>query len=124
MLLAVTISAAVSAAAEAGACVYLPLVEIGGKLGPAERAAQARRMASKLARERLTAAKSAWAAGADAPAEIAEMVMPNVRPIPINRADCGPSNEIDLADGEEKREDLLRGTKFAGRNCLSASRES
>lgn len=103
---------------KAEACTYLPVVEVGVKTGPAEAKARARRNADARLKERARAAREALAAGTDAAAELADMIVPNVRPIPIRMSSCGPVNELDLAEGAETAEDWLVGTKFAGRGDL------
>ena len=103
-------------AAEASACVYLPVVELGDRASKREWAAEKRRFAREASRRKVVVAKQALADGANAPLEIAEMVIPNVRPIFIERSSCGVENEIDLADGEAKFDDWLSGSDFAGRS--------
>ena len=107
------IATAMPLGAEARACFYTGVV------------GQERMSARALARERDRAlrqrtrwrgerARAALARGADPAALLAEMLVPNVRPVRIERSDCGPENEIDVADGEEKPEDWVAGTRYAG----------
>lgn len=99
---------------EAAACVLVPLTTIGPNYVEYPAAL------ARLGARRMTAARRETAAreleqGADAAAQLAEMLVPNVHPTRIERSDCGPSNEIDHADGEEAPDDWLVGTRFAGR---------
>ena len=104
---------------EAAACMWNYPLEVGeSRMSDAERERRARRQARREARElfraRSAAAEAALAQGYDIVGALAEMLVPNIRPVPIQRSDsCGASNEIDLAEGEESVADLLVGTRFA-----------
>jgi len=80
--------------------------------------AEVRRQARLVERSnfevRRKAARAAAERGIDWAAALAEMLVPNVRPVRLERSDCGPVNEIDLASGEETYADWLVGTPFAG----------
>ena len=101
---------------QAAACLTNPVTVIGG---PTYKTEAERERAEEKARihewrERVGArranAEEAWRRGVDAPAELAEMLVPNIRPVPIGQSGCGPANEVDLAAGEESFEDILAGT--------------
>jgi hypothetical protein len=108
------LAAALSVGSEASACAINPIVRVGGPEPTARQlAAERERWARDLVRQRRAAAAAALAGGVDAPMELARMLVPNIRPVPIERSDCGPENEIDIADGEERVEDWLAGTYLA-----------
>ncbi|MET1111238.1 MAG: hypothetical protein ABWX67_06910 [Allosphingosinicella sp.] len=108
------IAAAACTGAEASACFVN-----GGILGPkpsrAERLASEKSWSAYRVRERILDSRRKWAAGIDAPAILAEWLVPNVRPIPLQHSDCAPAKEVDLGDGEETADDWLAGTPYAGR---------
>lgn len=108
---------AASANGEAAACVWLPttVVEVGKPQSEWERRAEEKRFSAQGVRQRRLAAERAWAAGVDGAAELADILIPNVRPVPIRRSSCGVENEIDHGEGEERHEDWLAGTRFAGK---------
>jgi hypothetical protein len=101
---------------QAAACLYNPVTVIGGPTykteAERERAEEKARLDGwrERIRGRRAAAEEAWRRGVDAPAELAEMLVPNVRPVPIGNSDCGPTNEVDFGAGEETFEDVLAGT--------------
>lgn len=99
----------------ARACVYTAVTYMGGRPSDAEIRAQKQRDEATLIRARTIAADAAWRGGVDAPGRLAEMLVPNVRPIVIERSDCGPMNEIDFASDEAKPQDLLAGTPYSER---------
>ena len=99
--------------AEAQACVFLP--GPFSELSPAERVIEEKRLAKLQVRQRTLSAEKAVLAGTDPAAALADMLVPNVRPILIVRTDCGPENEVDHANGEEALPAALAGTRFAGR---------
>lgn len=119
-LAATAFCAALPLGNEAAACMWNYPLEVGGsRRTEAERerarAAQARYESRELFRARSAQALTALAQGYDITGALAEMLVPNVRPVPIERSDsCGASNEIDFAEGEETVADLLAGTRFAG----------
>jgi hypothetical protein len=104
------LAAALSVSSEASACVWLPVTYSGRPPSEREMAAERAREARVQVRRRHPGAQAALAGGIDAPAELARMLVPNIRPVPIERSDCGPENEIDPGEGEEKIEDWLAGT--------------
>jgi len=115
-LAALALAASVTLPGEAAACFYSPgTTRIGPPLGPSEQAAAERQRARQMTAARLANARARLETGRDPALELAEMLVPNVRPIWIDHSDCGPRNEIDHAAGEETREELLAGTRFAGR---------
>ena len=101
---------------QAAACLSYPAVLIGGPPfkteAERERAEEEARIHGWRARigARRAEAREALRRGVDAPAELAEMLVPNVRPVPIKQSDCGPTNEVDFGAGEETFEDILAGT--------------
>jgi hypothetical protein len=105
------LAAALAFGGEASACVFL---SAGGPPPSAREMAAARARQLRVeVRLRRPLAEAALAGGIDASAELAKMLVPNIRPVPIERSDCGVENEIDIADGEEKIEDWLAGTYLA-----------
>jgi hypothetical protein len=98
---------------EAAACI--PIAVAGPPQSDRERAESRRGWEREAAIAGLAAARADLARGADPAARLAEMLVPNIRPIRIFRSDCGVENEIDLADGEETVDDWLAGTPYAGR---------
>jgi hypothetical protein len=113
-IFAAALIAAACAAGEARACILLYVPEIP-KPTPAERLARQKQGSADQVREGIRRARQTWAAGVDAPAVLAEWLVPNIRPVPIQRSDCGPLNEADLAEGEETWDDWLAGTRYFGR---------
>jgi hypothetical protein len=111
----IALALTVLAGSEASACMLVPRSTVDSPMSWADRVRAERAMASSMTAARLRHAARNLAAGADPASGLAEMAVPNVRPIYIERSDCGPMNEIDRAEGEETREDLLAGTRFAGR---------
>jgi hypothetical protein len=110
LLRGLALAAALSAGGEATACFYttpIPIMVDG-------RPPSQRQIAANQRLGRLFAAQRALAGGTDASAELAKMLVPNIRPVMLLHSDCGPMNENDLADGEETVEDWLAGTYLAG----------
>jgi hypothetical protein len=102
-------------ATRAGACVYSLTEERFGPRPTAEElAAEARQRTIDTVRARTREAELAWRKGVNGAAELAEMLVPNVRPIEILRVDCLGSDEIDYASDRGRREDWLAGTAYAG----------
>jgi hypothetical protein len=112
---ALAFAAALAFSGEAAACVYLPLVRDGPPPSARELADERASHDRALRMQRRERAAEALARGMDAAGPLADMLVPNVRPIRIHRSDCGATNEIDPAPGEETPEDWLRGTRLAGR---------
>lgn len=102
------------AGGEANACIPIGGI-LGHKPSRAEQLASEMQWSAYRVRERTLSARRSWAAGIDAPTILAEWVVPNVRPVPLRRSDCGPLDEVDLGDGEETKDDWLAGTPYAGR---------
>lgn len=98
--------------------MVLAPVDVGGKRSEAELFAAARRQVRLETRQRYerraALAQAAAAHGIDAPAVLAEMLVPNIRPVVIQRSDCGPWNEVDAAAGEASYDEWLAGTPYAG----------
>lgn len=113
LLVGLALAAALSAGGAASACAYVPITYVGGPPSARQLAAERERLARDLVRQRRAGAQAALARGVDAPAELARMLVPNIRPVPIERSDCGAENEIDMADGEEGIEAWLAGTYLA-----------
>lgn len=112
--IALAVAIAWPLADEASACVLVPVttIESGNQ---DDRAANARRAARQMTAARRISALRELESGIDPAAQLAEMLVPNVRPTHIVYTNCGPDNEIDHADGAETPEDWLAGTRFAGR---------
>jgi|GEM_PF-1855889 len=78
-----------------------------------DRRAYARRAARVLLRERTAAAQAALASGYDITGALAEMLVPNIRPVPVRLPQsCESANEYDPAGGDEDAEDWLSGTGY------------
>lgn len=107
--------AAACAGGKAGACIYNPVIYIGGKPSPSELRAREREGSVEEIRIGTLQARREWPGAAAGAKVLGELLVPNIRPVPIEQSDCGPTNEVDLADGEEEPNDLLAGTPYAGR---------
>ncbi|HEX8580138.1 MAG TPA: hypothetical protein VF655_11170 [Allosphingosinicella sp.] len=106
---------------QAAACFYTAVAKVGGdapyqtkrQRAEAERKALAVGWKMRI-RERSAAAQAELAAGVDAPARLADMLVPNVQPVPRLHSDCGEvGDEVDMADGEETFAETLAGTPVA-----------
>lgn len=122
VLLALALAGAATAGGEAAACTVTIDAGTFGEDGLSEAERERRRIASErrlLERQiggRRAAAEAALITGADAPRALAEMLVPNVRPVFIEQGYClGPPNEIDRGAGVETARDWLAGTRFEGR---------
>src|SRR4051812_40189499 len=113
--LALIVVAAVLPTGGARACFLTAVTYVGDRPSVEELVSQKRRDEAERVRARTIAAEKAWRSGVDAPGRLAEMLVPNVRPIVVERSDCGPMNEIDIAADEAKPQDLLAGTSYARR---------
>ena len=118
-LAALAAASALPFGAEAAACGS-NVFEFGAEeLGAAERErrrlARERSVSRHQLRARRAAAEAALAAGADASSGLAEMLVPNVRPVFIDESMCGEFNEIDHGEGRETERDWLVGTSYEGR---------
>lgn len=117
-LLALPLTLALPLGAEAQACVILyPVGSEDRRMSEGERRraalAQARRDARDLLAVRSAAAHDALASGYDVDGALAEILVPNIRPVPIRRPQsCESANEYDLASGDEDAEDWLAGTGY------------
>jgi hypothetical protein len=120
ILAACALCALLPLGSEASACFINYPVEIGNSNRTEahrerDREARERREARALLVTRTAQARTAMAQGYDIVGALAEMLVPNIRPVPIVvPQSCEPWNEIDLADGNETIADLLAGSKFAG----------
>lgn len=112
------IVAAAFFAGEASACLRNAVrVYIGGEPTVEEQRAEARQIAAYGLRLRTLEAKREWAGGIDAARELAELLVPNVRPVFIETSDCG-DGEVDEAGGvglDAVWHDWLSGTAYSGR---------
>jgi hypothetical protein len=98
---------------EAAACV---IVRDNDTRSPEEVVAEHRRRWDARLADRRARAAAALAGGLDPAVPLAEMLVPNIRPVPIfEYSSCGPVNEVDLGPGIETPDSLLAGTAFAGR---------
>lgn len=105
----------------ASACVYeaTTRVQSWSSVGPVHvTQAQERRW---FVQGRRIAADEALAEGTDPALLLGQLLVPNIRPVPIEHSDCGPTNEIDFGAGEERFSDWLAGTYLAGHAELDAS---
>lgn len=109
------IALAASAGGQAKACFWVGVTEFGDKPSQAELIAREKRASAEQIRKGARKAKRDLAAGVDPAAALAQWTVPNIRPVPTQRSDCGPVNEIDLGEDEEGWEDWLAGTPYAGR---------
>ncbi|HEY0147757.1 MAG TPA: hypothetical protein VGB70_02010 [Allosphingosinicella sp.] len=106
---------------EAEACFYTAVANVGGdapyrtKRQRAEAERKALEVGWKMRiGQRSAAAQAELAAGIDAPERLADMLVPNVRPVPMRHSDCGPmGDEVDVAEGDESFADILAGTPVA-----------
>lgn len=115
ILIGALIAAGACSGGEANACFLLPIIRIGDKPSEAELEARERKASQDRIRHGTRKARRGLASGMDAAGALAEWTVPNVRPVPIEGTDCGPTNEIDLGADEESRDDWLAGTPYAGR---------
>lgn len=98
---------------EAAACSYLP--DDDPRSDAEIRADYARQWHVKLT-ERRARAEAALAAGTDPARPLAEMLVPNIVPVPILAyTSCGQLDEIDFGRGRETQDSWLEGTAYAGR---------
>lgn len=125
LFLAAIVPPAGFAAAPAAACVYHPITCFGDSIAcnpsPLKRLAQERNLSAAETRRRLVEGKAKLLAGkVDPAAELAELLVPNIRPVWAEMTSCGRSGEIDFGDGELGRDSLYRalvaGTALAGKD--------
>lgn len=99
----------------AEACFYSVMNEhIGPKPTAREAAAAERDRARQLILSNSRAAQRRLLEGLDPAGELADMLVPNIEPVHIDRSSCGVS-EIDWADTGETPYEPLAGTAYAGR---------
>lgn len=110
-------------ATPASACVWTAVTCVGPGCPQteAQRRAQARHWSGIETRRRSSQAHRRLRAGSvDFGAELAELLIPNVRPIYTDFSSCGPEGEIDHGAGRETQEYLFQrlaaGTPLAGAN--------
>jgi hypothetical protein len=119
-LLALPIAAALPLGSAAQACMFMAPLEVGDDhRSRAERRRALLQEARRESRERLTrrsaAAQAALASGYDFTGALAEILVPNIRPVPIELPQsCDVANEYDPAGGDEEVEDWLAGTGYEG----------
>lgn len=123
MLIATAAVPPFALAAPAAACVVSisPCDGTDAQCHPteAQRRAQERQWSAEATRVRaLEAQARARRNEADFAAELAELLVPNVRPVWREMTSCGPTGDIDRADGEETQESwfarIVEGTPLAG----------
>jgi hypothetical protein len=100
------------AAAPAKACVVVAPVCTGAYAechpNAAQRRANERRWSAEQTRLLLRESQERLRAGeVDFSFELAELLVPNLRPVWIERSDCGPEGEIDYGEGEETFESMF-----------------
>jgi hypothetical protein len=105
-------------AAPARGCNYVLTAErLGPPATPEELAAEAKREALATRRAAALEATKKWRKGVDAPAELAQMLVSNVRPVPTLSVPCGGgTEELDYDLTPNTREAWLAGTRYAGRS--------
>jgi hypothetical protein len=120
---ALALPAAGLAAAPGQACVFNAVACVGPSLechpSEAERRAEERHWSAEATRLRLIEARNRLRDGeVDLAADLAELLVPNIRPIHTDFSDCGPEGEIDQGKGRETEESLFQaltaGTALAG----------
>lgn len=114
--------AAAMIAQPASACVFLPVVCLGGgpecNPSPAQRRLERKQWSALETRRLLAEAKGRLKAGrVDEAADLAELLVPNVRPVHTRHTSCGPEGEIDYGagrpGGEPQFRQLVAGTRIA-----------
>lgn len=106
---------AAATAGKAEACTYSAFTEhIGPRPTAREIADDERNRARQLLLRNTRDAQRRLARGTDPAAELAEMLVPNIEPVHIDRGGCDVS-EIDWAHSGETPYEPLAGTAFAGR---------
>lgn len=125
LFLAAIAPAAGLGAAPAAACVLLPIICLGktGECNPSplEKLAELRSESAAETRRRLIEGKARLRAGkVDPAAELAELLVPNIRAVRVEMTSCGPMGEVDYGDGTLTRDSLYRalvaGTRLAGKD--------
>ena len=124
---AFAMGAAMLIAAPAHACVRSVFTETLGK--PLSKRAQARydaQVARRVRAERVARFTAVVRTGrADIATEIADMLIPNVRAVVIDRSSCGEASEYDMLgeiDRATSNEDVFDGTEFEGLDPLANGR--
>jgi hypothetical protein len=118
-LCALAFTAAICVGTPASACALNPIVRIGPPPTAQELAAERERERGDFIRQRREVGARELAAGTDPAAGLAPLLVPNIRPVPIQYSDCGPMNEIDSGAGAETGAGLLAGTYLAGSELAS-----
>lgn len=114
-------AALVGGAGDASACGSNVVEEVLGEDGASAAERERRRAAPEQqhdleqVRRRAVAAEAALATGTDAPRVLADMLVPNVRPVFIEETSCGDRSEIDRGAERETARDWLAGTRYDGR---------
>ena len=116
MLLWVLAAAAATISGKAEACVYTGVLgeEIGPKRTAREIAADQEIQRREMLRQATLEAQKRLAGGADAPGELAEMLVPNIQAVFLERSSCG-DGEVDWAGSDDSAYAPLTGTPLAGR---------
>ena len=111
------------AAAPASACLIYSPTCVGDREAcnptPAQRRAQEKLASEEETRRRLIDARARMARGeADPAAELAELLVPNIRPVWLEHSSCGPEGEVDYGKGrvteQTDYENLVSGTPLEG----------
>lgn len=102
---------ALGVATPASACMYN---YVGPGPSERQRRAQAERDRLDFLQRHGAAVEAALARGVDPAAELATMLVPNIRAIPLEESDCGPVRELDSAFDRFELEGYLGGTYLAG----------
>ncbi|HYG46842.1 MAG TPA: hypothetical protein VD846_02775 [Allosphingosinicella sp.] len=111
------------AATPASACVFLAPACLGNSFEcnptESERLAEEKRWSAEATRQWLAEARKRLRSGqVDFAAELAELLVPNVRPVYIQTTSCGVIGELDYGAGREGEEEkfaaLTAGTPLAG----------
>lgn len=108
----ILLSLSAFAAAPASACFITGPICMGDKIechpSPDERRAREHRSSTEETRRQTVDALDRLRTGkADPAAELAEALVPNIRPVRIQTSDCGPVNEIDHGAGRESLESVF-----------------
>jgi hypothetical protein len=111
-LFALALSLLAPLGSEAAACLIL--IDADPNVTPEQAQALGRQRARDQLEARLARAHANWAAGIDGAAALAEMLVPNVRPVHIVYTSCGPLNEVDWAEGSETYRIWFAGSRYEG----------
>jgi hypothetical protein len=99
-------------AAPATACVWLSVASVGEKPSHRDRAI----LAKSAATARLSKLRADLRERRVDPAtELADMLIPNIRPVPIATSDCGDADEFDTLGGlNREKSNVFAGTELEG----------